>query len=102
MTKTPTIAPTSGASESTASQRKARRQVAALAEDEVDRVQPIGEVVGDDREEDEEARCRVELEGQPDAEAVDEAVQREPGRAEGADLRVRLRLLRLVAMMQDE
>ena len=77
-------------------------QVAPLAEHEVDRIEPIGEVVGDDREEDEEAGCRVELEGQPDSEAVDEAVQREPGCAEGADLRVRLRLLRLVAMMQDD
>ena len=49
--------------------------VVALAEDEADRVQPVREVVRDDRHEHEQARARVEPEGQPDRQAVEEAVR---------------------------
>ena len=43
-----------------------------------------------------------EAERQADAEAVDEAVQREPRGAQGSDLRMSARLLGLVAMVEDE
>ena len=76
--------------------------VARLAEHEGDGVQAVREVVADDRDEDEDAGRRVEAEGEPDAEPVDEAVQREAGGAERSDLRVRPRLLGLVAVVQDE
>jgi len=42
------------------------------------------------------------VEGKADPEPVQEAVQREAGRAERADARVRPRLLGLVAMVEDE
>jgi len=46
---------------------RARR---ALAQHEADRVHAVGEVVADHREEDEQARRRVQVEGEPDTEAV--------------------------------
>ena len=58
--------------------------------------------MADDGHEDEQARRRADVEGKADAEAVDEAVQREAGRAEGADPGMGARLLRLVAVVQDE
>src|SRR6185437_6730299 len=60
----------------------------------------VGEVVRDDRDEDEQARARAEVEREPDAEPVDEAVNREPGGAEDTDVVVRPRLLLVVAVVQ--
>src|SRR3954447_13636747 len=76
--------------------------LAALAEDEVDRVHPVRKVVRDHREEDEQPSGSAEMEGQSDSEPVDEAVKRKPGGAERADLCVGLRLLGLVAVVQGD
>ena len=95
------MAPSRGAIASTASHR-APAPVAGLAEDEADGVEAVGEVVADDRDEDEEPGRRVESEGEPDPEPVDEAVDREPEGAEDPDARVCARLLGLVAMVQHE
>ena len=54
------------------------------------------------RDENQDPRRRVEPEGEADTEPVDEAVDREPGRAQGSDLMVRAGLLRVVAVMQDQ
>jgi len=49
--------------------------VVALAEDEADRVHPIGEVVCHDGDEHEKAGGRVHSEREPDSQSVDEAVE---------------------------
>ena len=75
---------------------------AALAQDERHRVHPVGEIVRDHRDEHEQAGSRVQVKGERDAEPVDEAVHGEPRRAEDADVRVCLRVLGVVTVMQDE
>ena len=76
--------------------------VTRLAHDEADRVQAVCEVVRDHRDEDEQPGLRREPERQPDPEAVDEAVHGEAGRAERADLGVRVDVRVVVAVMEDE
>ena len=69
---------------------------------ERDRVQPVREVVRDNREEDEHAGRRVEAERDPDPEAVDERVNRDRAGSERADVTVSARLLGCVAVVEDE
>ena len=73
--------------------------VSRLAQDEADRVEAVGEVVRDDGDEDEQPGLGREPEGEPDAEAVDEAVHREARRAEHAHLGVRVDVRVVVAMV---
>ena len=56
----------------------------------------------DHGDEDEQARLGREPEREPDPEAVDEAVQREAGRSERADLGVGVDVLVVVAVVEDE
>ena len=74
--------PTSGAAASAASQPRARAGAAAAGEAQRHRVDPVGEVVGEHRGGDHHADRRRHLEGEPDAEAVQQAVGGEAGRAE--------------------
>src|SRR5205809_183097 len=76
--------------------------VAALEEDEADGVHPVREIVADDRDEDEQPGRSADMEGEADAESVDEAVDREAGRANRADSGMRPRLLGLVTVVEDE
>ena len=87
---------------SIASHRSRASPVAALPQHEADGVHPVGEVVADHREEHEQPGRRVHVEREADPEPVQEAVEREAGRAERADARVRPRLLGLVAVVEDE
>ena len=87
---------------SIASQRERASPVAALPQDEADGVHPVGEVVADHGQEDEQPGRRAHVQREADPEAVQEAVQREAGGAERADTRVRPRLLGLVAVVEDE
>ncbi|MGN6587329.1 MAG: hypothetical protein ACTHKT_07655 [Solirubrobacterales bacterium] len=65
-------------------------------------LRPVGEVVADHRQEDEQARGRVDAESEADPEAVDEAVDREAGGTEHADPRAGESLDRLGAVVEDE
>ena len=78
------------------------RSRTALVEDERDRVETVGEVVCDHGDEDEDARRGVDVEGQSDAEPVDEGVDRERARSERAHVRVGARLFRRIAMVEHE
>ena len=98
----PTIAPINGAIASIDSQVNGFAPVTALAEDEADRVQPVREVVCEDGDEHEHSRRRVQAEGQPDSEAVDEAVKREACCAQHSHLFMCASLLGLVAVVEDE
>ena len=53
-------------------------------------------------EEDEQPGLGREAEREPDPEPVDEAVQRQPGRAKSADLGVRVDVLCVVSVVEDE
>src|SRR5918998_1743299 len=78
------------------------RATSTLAHDERDGVDPVGEVVGDDGEEDEDSGLGVEPERKSDPQAVRERVKRESGGPEGADVAVGTRLCRIVAVVEDE
>ena len=62
----------------------------------------VGEVVADHGHEDDQAGGGVHVEGEPDAEPVDEAVDREPGRPDRPHLGVRAGLLRVVPVVEHE
>ena len=68
----------------------------------LDRVEPVGEVVADDRKEDDEARRVRDVEGEADPEPVEEAVYRERRGAEGADGGMGVHLLVVVPVVQHE
>ena len=75
---------------------------AALAQDEGHGVQTVGEVVGHHRQQHEDPGRGVQAEGEPDCEPVGEGVHRERSGAQRTDTRMRLRLLRIVSVVQDE
>ena len=64
--------------------------VVGLPQHEAHGVEAVREVVRDHGDEDEDARRGVDAEREADPEPVDEAVQREAGGPQGADLGVRL------------